>query len=109
MTSFQELLLLMGVIAVLSLTGLWPLIARGLRQLRGEPVDEGTPPAGDLELCYKLLGISPSAPWEEVERAYREKAKVHHPDRGGDADAMRALNEAYALLKQARRQKPKPY
>jgi curved DNA-binding protein CbpA len=49
-----------------------------------------------------MLGISPSAPWEDVEKAYRRKAKIHHPDHGGDEDAMRALNEAYAQLKSIR-------
>lgn len=30
-----------------------------------------------------------------VRRRYRELAKVHHPDVGGDAATMRALNDAY--------------
>lgn len=57
----------------------------------------------DAEVCYRLLGISPSARWEEVERAYKAKAKVHHPDLGGDEDAMRALNEAYHHIKKLRK------
>ncbi len=56
-------------------------------------------------MCYRLLGVSPSARWEEVERAYRRKAKIHHPDLGGDEDAMRALNEAYSVLKRLRRER----
>lgn len=99
----QELLLLMLVVAVLSVTGLWPAIIRGLRELRGEtppPPQRGRPSNADL--CYKMLGLTPSATWEEIERAYRKKAKVHHPDRGGDGDTMRALNEAYSLIKEMR-------
>jgi len=100
----QELLFLMVIIAVLSATGLWPRIIRGLRELRGEHVEE--PPSAasphEMDLCYKILGISPSASWKEVERAYRQKAKRHHPDLGGDEDAMRALNDAYTRIKQAR-------
>ncbi len=99
---FQELLILIFAIAVLSITGLWPAIVRGLRELRGESTETPPAPGDDLEVCYKLLGLSPSASWPEVERAYREKAKVHHPDRGGDDDAMRALNDAYARLKAIR-------
>ena len=59
------------------------------------------PPAttADLELSYRILGVAPSASWDEIVKAYRRKAKVHHPDRGGDEDAMRALNEAFSLLK----------
>ena len=103
MTGFQELLILILLVGVLSGTGLWPMIIKGLRELRGEHVDKRAPPQMDLEVCYKMLGVSPSASWPEIEAAYRKKAKVHHPDRGGDEDAMRALNDAYALLKQIHR------
>ena len=104
--SLNELLIVILLIAVLSGTGLWPAIIRGIRELRGEHVEEPEPSAPpknqDIEIYFKLLGISPSAPWEEIERAYRTKAKIHHPDHGGDGDTMRALNEAYAQLKRAR-------
>lgn len=104
--SLHELIILMLLIAVLTSTGLWPRIIRGLRELRGdqlppEPEARGNT-QGDLEMCYRLLGLTPHARWEEVEQAYRKKAKVHHPDRGGDEDAMRTLNEAYMRLKKAR-------
>jgi DnaJ-domain-containing protein 1 len=99
----QELVFLMVIIAVLSATGLWPRIIRGLRELRGERVEDPAPAAPhEMDLCYKILGLSPSASWKEVERAYRQKAKRHHPDLGGDEDAMRALNDAYTRIKQAR-------
>lgn len=97
MTSIQELILLMFVIAVLSMTGLWPRIVQGLRDIRGD--NNGNIPAQDMEMCYKILGLSSSASWNEVEKAYRRKAKLHHPDLGGDEDTMRALNDAYARLK----------
>lgn len=103
MTSLQELLVLMLIIAVLSLTGLWPAIIRGLRELRGERVEEPRAGRSDLDVCYKMLGLPPSASWDEIERAYRKKAKLHHPDRGGDEDAMRALNEAYTRLRSVHR------
>ena len=103
---FNELLILMLVIAILSSLGIWPHIVRGLRELRGERVeDDHAAPASrnpDLELCFKMLGLSPSASMAEVERAFREKAKIHHPDRGGDEDTMRALNDAYSRIKQVR-------
>lgn len=92
------------IIIVLSATGLWPVIIRGLRELRGERFDDepGSSP-NDLDMCYRMLGISPSAQWEEIERAYRKKAKLHHPDVGGDGDTMRALNEAYSRIKKLRK------
>lgn len=102
MTSIQELIVIMLLIAVLSATGLWPRIMRGLRELRGERVDDPSPSPEGVDLGYRMLGVSPSASWDEIERAYRRKAKVHHPDRGGDEDAMRALNEAYEQLKRLR-------
>ena len=105
-TSIQELMILFGVIAVLSMSGVWPAIIRGLRELRGDiPPEAPEAPASptDLDMCYRMLGLSPSASWDQIERAYRAKAKVHHPDRGGDADTMRALNEAYSRLKKLKR------
>lgn len=107
MPGIQEFLVIILVIVILSFTGLWPVVIRALRELRGETVEPPPPShkprANDVELSFRLLGLSPSATWEDIERAYRQKAKVHHPDRGGDEDAMRALNEAYQLLKKSRR------
>ncbi len=105
--SWQELLVLAGIILLLSGFGVWPQVIRGIRQLRGETIGEcqPPPPAPDetaISLCCQMLGISPSASWQEIERAYRAKARIHHPDHGGDGDTMRALNEAYALLKRSR-------
>ena len=101
-TGLHELVILMLLIAVLSLTGLWPRIIRGIRELRGEAAPPENGAAEDLDLCYRMLGLSPSASWREVEKAYRQKAKLHHPDHGGDEDTMRALNEAYMRLKRLR-------
>lgn len=100
MTGLNELLILMLVIAVLSMTGLWPRIMDGLRDLRGDSRGgNGSMSPQETEMCFKILGLSTSAKWPEIEQAYRRKAKVHHPDVGGDEDAMRALNDAYAVLK----------
>lgn len=98
--SAQELLIIVVVIGVLSYTGLWPRIIQGIRELRG---DVPMPTEQDIDLAYKILGLSPSATWPEIERAYRQKAQVHHPDKGGDEDAMRVLNDVYAKLKKSKR------
>lgn len=100
-TGLQEILILIIVVGVLSSTGIWPRIIQGLRELRGESSDTVSPQ--DMEMAYKILGLSPSSTWEEIERAYRKKAQVHHPDKGGDEDAMRVLNDVYAKLKRERR------
>jgi hypothetical protein len=99
--NIQEILILIVVIAVLSSTGLWPRIIQGLRELRGDADARVTPQ--DMEMAYKILGLSPSSSWEEIERAYKQKAKVHHPDKGGDEDAMRVLNDVYARLKKEKK------
>lgn len=108
MSSIQELLMIIIIITVLSASGIWPMVVRGLRELRGEQVPDPPPSgggAGDMDMSYRLLGLSSSASWDEIEKAYRRKAKVHHPDRGGDEDAMRALNHAYAQLKQVKKKR----
>lgn len=102
LTGIQEIVILMLVIAVLSVTGLWPKIVQGLRDLRGVGGGTGDLSPEDTDLCYKILGLSPSSAWPEIEKAYRKKAKIHHPDRGGDEDAMRALNDVYSRLKRSR-------
>ncbi len=104
-TSLQEFMVLVMIITMLSMTGLWPKVLRGLREMRGEHFEDEehkAPSPHDLDICYRLLGLSSSASWDEVEKAYRRKAKIHHPDHGGDEDTMRTLNEAYNHLKRFR-------
>lgn len=101
MTGVQELIILFLVILLLSMTGLWPRVMQALRELRGEPPQDVN--SEEEDFCFKVLGLNPSASWSEIEHAYREKAKIHHPDKGGDEDAMRALNDVYAILKRRRR------
>ncbi len=102
-TGIQELIVLMVVIGVLSFTGLWPRIIQGIRELRGDAPPDKDFSSQDMEMCYRILGLSPSSSWPEIEKAYRRKAQIHHPDKGGDEDAMRVLNDVYTKLKKARR------
>lgn len=48
---------------------------------------------------YSILGASEDASPREIERLYKQRAVRHHPDRGGDEEEMKSLNEAYAMLK----------
>jgi hypothetical protein len=43
---------------------------------------------------FRILGLGPDATSDDVRTARRELAKRHHPARGGDAEAMQAVNEA---------------
>jgi hypothetical protein len=47
---------------------------------------------------YAILGARKTASQDEIERLYKRLAMQHHPDRGGDAEEMKAINEAYRVL-----------
>ena len=47
---------------------------------------------------YSILGAGETASQEEIERLYKRLAMQHHPDRGGDGEEMKAINEAYRVL-----------
>jgi len=48
---------------------------------------------------YGILGASESSSRQDIERLYKQRAARHHPDRGGNEEAMKSLNEAYGVLK----------
>lgn len=49
---------------------------------------------------FKTLGVRETADEDRViKRAYREKALLHHSDRGGDNDEMVRVNAAYEVLR----------
>jgi DnaJ-class molecular chaperone len=47
---------------------------------------------------YAILGVAKTANEDEVKRAFRKKAHELHPDKGGDAEAFKKLNEAYQTI-----------
>lgn len=68
---------------------------------------------GDSFNPHAILGVAPTAGWEEVRQAYHRLAKSYHPDRYASAElpsevqdylaAMaRRVNAAYAALEQPR-------
>jgi len=61
----------------------------------GPGFDRGGDPR---EAALVVLHLRPSAPPELVDAAYRTLARLNHPDRGGDHDAMLALNQAYDAI-----------
>jgi curved DNA-binding protein CbpA len=61
----------------------------------------------DIALYYRILGLEPGAPAEEVKQAWRDLAQVWHPDRfaGNERlrqkaqEKLREVNEAYQILR----------
>jgi len=48
---------------------------------------------------YSTLGVDTSANESDIKSAFRKKAKLIHPDHGGDPDKFRQLQDAYDTLK----------
>jgi curved DNA-binding protein CbpA len=48
---------------------------------------------------YSILGADEDASPGDIDRLYKRLAVQHHPDRGGDEEEMKSLNEAYGVLK----------
>lgn len=45
-----------------------------------------------------ILGVDSEASQADIKRAYRERVKDAHPDRGGDPDRFREIRQAYDRL-----------
>lgn len=56
---------------------------------------------------YEVLGVSKNASADEIKKAFRKAAVLHHPDKeGGDEAKFKEINEAYEVLKdQQKRQR----
>lgn len=55
--------------------------------------------SGDDGSYYKVLGggITKLSNVDDIKKAYRKKAMMLHPDKGGDAEDFKALTEAYEV------------
>lgn len=54
---------------------------------------------------YDILGVAKGANPDEIKTAFRKKAHEHHPDKGGNAEKFKELNEAYQVLGNAEKRK----
>jgi curved DNA-binding protein len=48
---------------------------------------------------YSILGVNRNATPEEIRKAYKKQSMQHHPDRGGNEEKFKRINEAYSILK----------
>lgn len=56
------------------------------------------PPGPTRREAYRTLDLDPGSEESEIKRAYREKVKTTHPDRGGDEEAFKEVTSAYDRL-----------
>lgn len=47
---------------------------------------------------YQILGISRNASPDEIKKAFRKLAHQYHPDKGGNEQKFKEINEAYEVL-----------
>ncbi len=47
---------------------------------------------------YQMFGLPDFAGIDEVKKAYRQLAMKHHPDRGGNPEMMKKINEAMEVF-----------
>jgi len=59
----------------------------------------------DSSVLYKTLGVEQKATAVEIKKAYRNLARKHHPDRGGDAEIFKKIQSAYDVLSDAGKRK----
>lgn len=56
------------------------------------------PETSTMQTLYARLGVQEECSNEELTRAFRQKALLQHPDKGGDAGEFDELKKAYSLL-----------
>ena len=54
----------------------------------------------------KVLQVSLSATFDEVKSMHKKLVIQHHPDKGGNTEKMKEINEAFSALKVQEQQKP---
>lgn len=56
------------------------------------------------EACA-TLGVDPEASFEEVKRVYQVKVQFSHPDKGGDPERFKRIQNAFELIEKVKKPK----
>jgi DnaJ-domain-containing protein 1 len=62
----------------------WREAFRGFGQVHGTPTED----------CFVVLGLRSGATAEMIQARYRELAKQHHPDKGGESAEFNRIKDA---------------
>jgi hypothetical protein len=82
----------------------WEMQIRGITGVVSQAISEmGLVPVGletALAEYYAILGLDNNASVDQIDKAYREKAKKYHPDNKvtGDEDIFKSIDRAYKKL-----------
>jgi len=68
------------------------------RHVPNAPKATVSKPVSEMADLYALLDVDPDAEPDELKAAYRAKALIEHPDKGGDQDKFDAIYAAFNLL-----------
>eukprot|EP01026_Neomeris_dumetosa_P045371 TRINITY_DN3841_c0_g2_i14.p1 TRINITY_DN3841_c0_g2~~TRINITY_DN3841_c0_g2_i14.p1 ORF type:complete len:453 (+),score=92.84 TRINITY_DN3841_c0_g2_i14:129-1487(+) len=58
-----------------------------------------SPAQVDNTRYYDILGVDKNASDDQIKKAHRKLALRHHPDKGGDGETFKEINQAYDVLK----------
>ena len=56
-----------------------------------------------MRSLYDVLGVSNDADTNEIKKAFKKQAMVHHPDKGGDPEKFKEIQKAHEILTDDRR------
>ena len=75
------------------------LVNTTFSQKPGSPKPGGRTTKTHHEDPYAVLGVTPADPPEMIDAVFRAKARILHPDKGGNAAAFSRLKLAYDLIR----------
>ncbi len=58
-----------------------------------------------MKTLYEKLGVKSKASSDQIQKKFRLLSRKHHPDRGGDPEKFREINDAYAVLSDLERRR----